>query len=203
MVDGHDEPPHQTHPQVTIWCQTTELSLSMDILQAKERVKPKAPVNPPCVSDVAETAIQNITAKIAKFPADIAKARCMPLVAVHSFQKPHLPQMVRHPTLLALMDEASEHTCQVCPTSRRRSPRTRRDKEGNIHRNHRPSKMTTGLHSTTPGEQKCPASTTRATTAFLPTTPTTGTPAQSDCGPARPWHCHCAQTVGPITSATL
>ena len=47
----------------------------MDILQAKERVKPKALVNPPCVSDVAETAIQNITAKITKFPADIAKSK--------------------------------------------------------------------------------------------------------------------------------
>ena len=76
-----------------------------------------------------------------QFPADIAKSRHMPLIAVHSFQKPHQPQMVRHPTLLALMDEASEHTHQVCPASRR-SPRIRRDKEGNIHRNHRPSKMT-------------------------------------------------------------
>ena len=204
MVGGHNEPPHQTCPQVTIWCQTTELSLRKDILQAKERVKPKALVNPPCVSDVAETAIQNITAKIAKFQAHIAKARHMPLIAVHSFQKPHLPQMVRHPTLLALMDEASKHTQQICPTSRRRSPRTRRDKEGNIHRNHRPSKMTmVQAHSTIPGKQKWPASTTRATTAFLPTAPTTGTPAWSDCGPARPWHCHCAQTVGPITSATI
>ena len=63
-------------------------------------------------------------------------------IAVHSFQKPHLPQMVRHQTLPALMDEASEHAHQVHPASRRRSPRTRRDKKGNIHRNHRPSKMT-------------------------------------------------------------
>ena len=38
-----------------------------------------------------KTPIQNITVKIAKFPADIAKARRMPLIAVHSFQKPHLP----------------------------------------------------------------------------------------------------------------
>ena len=142
MVSGHDEPPHRTHPQATIWCQATELSLRKDILQAKERAKPKTWVKPPCVSDVAETAIQNITAKIAKFPADIARARCMPLIAVHSFLKPHLPQMVRHLTLLAPADEASEHTHQVCPTSRRRSPRTRRDKRGNIHRNPRPSKMT-------------------------------------------------------------
>ena len=47
--------------------------------------------------------------------------------------------MVKHLTLLVLMDKASEHTHQVHPTSRRRSPRTRRDKEGNIHRNHRPN----------------------------------------------------------------
>ena len=140
MVGGHDEPPHWTCPQVTIQCQTTELSLSTDILQAKERAKPKTLVNPLCVSDVAETAIQNITAKTVKFPADTA--RCMPPVAVHSFQEPHQPQMVRHPTLPALMDKASKNTHQVCPTSRKRSPRTRRDKRGNIHRNPRPSKMT-------------------------------------------------------------
>ena len=113
----------------------------MDILQAKERAKPKAPVNPLCVSDVAETAIQNITAKTAKFPAYTARARCMPPIAVHSFQEPHQPQMVRHLTLLALTDEASKHTHQVHPASRR-SPRTRRDKKGNIHRNLRSSKMT-------------------------------------------------------------
>ena len=53
----------------------------------------------------------------------------MPPIAVHSFQKPHLPQMVRHQTLPALTDEASEHAQQVCPTSRRRSPRIRRDKK--------------------------------------------------------------------------
>ena len=145
MVGGHVKPPCQTCPQVKIWCQTTELNLSKDILQAKLRTKPKAWVNPLCVSDVAETAIQNITAKIAKFPADIARARCMPPIAVHSFQKPHLPQMVRHQILPVLMDEASKHTHQVHPTSSRRSPRTRRDKKGNIHRNHRPSKMTTVL----------------------------------------------------------
>ena len=80
--------------------------------------------------------------RLQKFPADIARARCMPPIAVHSFQKPNLPQMVRHQTLPALMDEASEHTHQVHPASRRRSPRTRRDKKGNIHRNQRPSKMT-------------------------------------------------------------
>ena len=127
-------------PQATIWCQVTELSLRKDILQAKERAKPKTWVKPPCVSDVAETAIQNITAKITKFPADIARARHMSLIAVHSFLKPHLPQMVRHLTLLVPVDEASEHTHQVCPAIRR-SPRTRRDKRGNIHRNPRPSKM--------------------------------------------------------------
>ena len=66
---------------------------------------------------------------------------CLP-IAVHSFQEPHQPQMVRHLTLLALTDEASQHTHQVHPTSRRRSPRTRRVKRGNIHRNLRPSKMT-------------------------------------------------------------
>ena len=141
MVGRHNEPPCQTCPQVTIQCQTTELSLSTDILQAKERAKPKTPVNSLCVSDVAETAIQNITAKTAKFPADTARARCMPPIAVHSFQEPHQPQMVRHPTLLAPMNKASEHTHQVHPTSRR-SPRTRRDKKENIHRNPRPSKMT-------------------------------------------------------------
>ena len=144
MVGRHDEPLHQTHSQVTIWCQTTELSLSMNILQAKERAKPKTSVNPLCVSDVAETAIQNITTKTTKFPVDTTRARCMPPIAVHSFQEPHQPQMMRHPTLLALMDEASKHTHQVCPTSRR-SPRTRRDKKGNIHRNLRPRKMTTVL----------------------------------------------------------
>ena len=145
MVGRYDKPPHQTCPQVTIQCQTTELSLSKDILQAKVRAKPKAWVNPLCVSDVAETAIQNITAKITKFPADIARARHTPPIAVHSFQKPHLPQMLRHQTLPAPTDEASEDAHQVCPASRRRSPRTRRDKKGNIHRNHRPSKMTTVL----------------------------------------------------------
>ena len=145
MVGRHDEPPNQTHPQVTIWYQTMELSLRTDILQAKERAKPKAWVNPLCVLDVAETAIQNTTAKITKFPAHTARARCMPPIAEHSFQRPHLPQMVRHQTLLAPMDVASKHTCQVCPASRRRSTRTRRDKNGNIHRNHKPSKMTTVL----------------------------------------------------------
>ena len=69
----------------------------------------------------------------------------MPPIAVHSSQEPHQPQMVRHLTLLALTDEASKHTHQICPTSRKRSPRTRRDKRGNIHRNPRPSKMTTVL----------------------------------------------------------
>ena len=128
MVGGHDEPPCQTCPQVAIQCQTTELSLSTDILQAKERAKPKAPVNPLCVSDVPGPAIQNITAKTTKFPAYTARTRCMPPIAVHSFQEPHQPQMVRHLTLLALKDEASEHTCQVWPTSRKRSPRTRRQK---------------------------------------------------------------------------
>ena len=56
---------------------------------------------------------KNITAKITKFPADTAKVRCMPPIALHSFQEPHQPQMVRHPTLLAPMDEASELTHQV------------------------------------------------------------------------------------------
>ena len=142
MVGGHDEPLCQTHPQVTIQCQMTELSLSMDILQAKKRAKPKAWANPLCVSDVVEMAIQNITAKTTKFPADTAKVRCMPPVAVHSFQEPHQPQMVRHLTLLAPTDEASELTHQVCPTSRRRSPRARRGRKRNIPRNPRSSKMT-------------------------------------------------------------
>ena len=52
-----------------------ELSLSTNILQAEERAKPTTPVNPLCVSDVAETAIQNITAKTAKFPANTAKSQ--------------------------------------------------------------------------------------------------------------------------------
>ena len=145
LMVGRHEPPCQTHPQATIQCQTTELSLSMDILQAKERAKPKTQVNPLCVSDVAETAIQNITGKTAKFLADTARARCMPPIAVHSFQEPHQPQMVRDLTLLALMDEANKHTCQVHPASRRRSPRTRRYKRRNIHKNLRPSKLTTVL----------------------------------------------------------
>ena len=202
MVGGHDEPLCQTHPQVTIQCQTTELSLSMDILQAKKRVKPKSQANPLCVSDVAETTIQNITAKTAKFPADTAKVRCMPHIAVHSFQEPHQPQMVTHLTLLALMDEASKLTHQVCPASRR-SPRTRRGRKRTYPETPGPAKWHWCSHSTTPGKQKYTVATTRATTVFLPTAPTTGTPAWSDCGPARPWHCHCTQTDGSITSATL
>ena len=142
MVGGHDEPLCQTCPQVTIQCQTTEWSLSTDILQAKKRAKPKSRANPLCVSDVAETAIQNITAKTTKFPADTAKVRCTPPVAVHSFQEPHQPQMVRHPTLLAPTDEASKLTHQLCPASRRRSPNTRRGRKRNIPRNPRPGKMT-------------------------------------------------------------
>ena len=142
MVGRHGEPPHLICPQVTTQCQTMELSLSTDTLQAEETAKQTTLVNPLCVSDVAETAIQNITAKTAKFPADTARARCMPPIAVHSSQEPHQPQMVRHLTLLAPMDEASEHTCQIHSASRKRSPRTRRDKRGNIQRNPRPSKMT-------------------------------------------------------------
>ena len=119
-----------------------ELSLSTGILQAEERAKPTTLVNPLCVSDVAETAIQNITAKTAKFPADTARARHMPPIAVHSSQEPHQPQMVRHLTLLALMDEARKHTHQIHPTGSKRSPRTRRDKRGNIHINPKSRKMT-------------------------------------------------------------
>ena len=65
----------------------------------------------------------------------------MPPIAVHSFQEPHQPQMVRHSTLLAPMDEASKHTCQVCPVSRKGSPRTRRDKREHTQKL-KPSKMT-------------------------------------------------------------
>ena len=203
MVGRHDEPLHQTHLQVKIQCQMTELSLSMDILQAKKRAKPKAQVNPLCVSDVAETAIQNITAKTTKFPADTAKVRHMPPIAVHSFQEPHQPQMVRHPTLLTPTDEASELTHQVCPASRRRSPRTRRGRKRNIPRNPRPSKMTLVLTQHHPRQTEIHSHHHKASTLFLPTAPTTGTPAQSDCGPARPQHCCCTQTDGSITSATL
>ena len=128
-------------PQLTKQCQTTELCLSTDILQAKKRAKPKSWANPLCVSDVAETAIQNITAKTAKFPADTANVRCMPPIAVHSFQESHQPQMVRHLTLLAPMDEASELTHQVHLASRR-SLKARRGRKRNIPRNPRPSKMT-------------------------------------------------------------
>ena len=141
-VGRHDESPCQTHPQVKTWCQTMELSLSTDILQAEKTAKPTTPVNPLCASDVAGIAIQNFTAKTAKFPAHTARARSLPPIAVHSSQEPHQPQMVRHLTLLAPMDEASKHTHQIHSAGRKRSPGTRRDKRGNIHSNPRPSKMT-------------------------------------------------------------
>ena len=112
----------------------------MDTLQAKERAKPKTLVNPLCVSDVAETAIQNITAKTAKFPADTARARCMPPIAVHSFQEPYQPQMVRHPTLLVPTDEASGHTHQFCPTSRKEVQEPGETKEGTYTENPDPAK---------------------------------------------------------------
>ena len=104
--------------------------------------KPTTPVNPLCASDVAGTAIQNFTAKTAKFPAHTARARSMPPIAVHSSQEPHQPQMVRPLTLLAPTDEASEHTHQIHSAGRKRSPRIRRDKRENMHSNPRPSKMT-------------------------------------------------------------
>ena len=198
-VDRHDEPPFRTHPQVTIRCQTTELSLSKDILQAKVRTKPKAWVNPLCVSDVAETTIQNITAKTAKFPADIARARCMPPIAVHSFWKPHLHQMVRHHQWMKPVNMLTKFT----PQAEEEVQEPGQTKKGTYTETTGPAKWQWCLHSTTPGEQKCTASTTRATTAFLPTTPTTGIPAWPDHGPARPQHCCCTQTDGSVTSATL
>ena len=81
MVGRHSEPPCQIHPQVTTWYQTKESSLSTDTLQATL-------VNPLCASDVAGTGIQNFTAKTAKFPAQTARARSMPPIAVHSYQEP-------------------------------------------------------------------------------------------------------------------
>ena len=116
-----------------------ELSLGTDTLQAEETAKPTTLVNPLCASDMAGTAIQNFTAK---FPAHTARARSTPPVAVHSSQKPHQPWMVRPLTLLAPMDKASEHTHQIHSTGRKKSPRTWRDKRGNMHSNPRPSKMT-------------------------------------------------------------
>ena len=142
MVGRHGKPHHQICLQVTTQCQTMESSLSTDTLQAEETAKPTTPVNPLCASDVAGTAIQNFTAKTAKFPTHTARARSMPPIAVHSSQEPHQPQMVRPLTLLALMDKASEHTHQIQSAGRKRNPRNRRDKRENMHSNPRPSKMT-------------------------------------------------------------
>ena len=128
MVGRHGKPPHQIHPQITTQCQTMESSLSTDTLQAEETAKPTTPVNPLCTSDVAGTAIQNFTAKTAKFPANTARARSRPPIAVYSSQEPHQPQMVRPLTLLAPTDKASEHTYQIFSAGRKRSPRIRRDK---------------------------------------------------------------------------
>ena len=44
----------------------------------------------------------------------------MASIAVHSSQEPNQPQMVRPLTLLALMDEASKHTHQICSTGRKK-----------------------------------------------------------------------------------
>ena len=171
-VGRYSEPPHQICPQVTTQCQITGSSLSTDTLQAEETAKPTTPVNPLCASDVAGTAIQNFTAKTAKFPAHTARARSMPPIAVHSSQEPHQPQMVRPPTLLALMDEASEHTCQICSAGRKRSPKIRRNKREHAQQ---PQAQQNDWcsHSTIPGGQKYTATPTRTTTLFLPTTPTT------------------------------
>ena len=94
----------------------------------KGKGQTKSTSNPLCVSDVAETAIQNITAKTAKFPAYTARARCTPPIAVHSFQEPHQPQMVRHPTLLALMDEASKHSPSLPCKQKKKSKNQERQK---------------------------------------------------------------------------
>ena len=127
---------------------------------------------------------------------------CLSLLCI-SFLKPHLPQMVRHPTLLAPADKASKHTCQVPPTSRR-SPRTRRGKKREHTQKSKAQQNDSGActapHQVNRNAQPPPQGQQQH---FYPTTPTTSTPAWSDCGPTRPCHCCCDQTDGSITSATL
>ena len=97
---------------------------------------------PLCASDVPWTIIQSHIVRNARFPACTTRVRSTPLIIVHSYQELCQPQMVRPLTLPAPTGKASEHTCQVYLTSRkRRSLRTRTDRSGNTHNNPMLNKM--------------------------------------------------------------
>ena len=92
-----------------------------------------------------------------KVSCTLARARSMPPIAVHSSQEPHQPQMVRSPTLLALTDEASEHTHQIhfCRQKKKKKSRNQERQKREHAQQPLPQQNDTGRsHSTTPGGQK-------------------------------------------------
>ena len=189
---------HQIHPPKAIWHQPMESSLSKNILQAWEMANLTTQHPHSCASSVERTITPNHTARNTMFSALTARVRNMHPAVVYTSQELHIQQMVRHQTLLTPVGEATEHSHQLCLTSRKRSLKTKID-QGRNNNNRtwvpmQPHPLKDSILTHHPTRWLCvPTSTTIAA----------GSSVQPNCHATGPQCCCCTPTDGPAPSATL